>query len=231
MNPQYQPDPTRPEDNSQPAHPATPPASLPVQPPASSIYARGSHSAYTSPAPLSRPSDEPGSAYAVPRPESESGEVLAASHDEVTWTASEFIAHSKEPSWYLALGAGAFVLSLLIYWLTGDVVASVVILIGAALFGISASRQPRQLTYGLGKSTLSIGAREYPYKDFRSFSIVDEGAFSSIILMPLKRFSPPLSLYYHPDNERQIVTVLAEHLPLQEHKHDLTESLMRRIRF
>ncbi|HSH56126.1 MAG TPA: hypothetical protein VK983_04885 [Candidatus Limnocylindrales bacterium] len=213
MNPQDQPGSFRPEDypsQSQPVVPAAPTAySAPLAPETSFQQAED------------RPTPGP----------VESGDVLSGSQDQISWTASEFIAHSKSASWYIGLGAGALVLAFFIYAITFDLVSSLVILIGAGLFGVSASRQPRQLDYGLSTQGISIGARIYPYKDFRSFSVVDEGAFSSIVLMPLKRFAPPLSIYYHPDDEHHIVEALSYHLPMQEHKHDLTESLMRKIRF
>lgn len=129
------------------------------------------------------------------------------------------------------LAGGAFIVSLLVYLLTRDVVSAGVVVIGAVLFGVMAGRQPRQLQYAVYDQGITIGSKAYPYKDFRSFSVVDEGHFSSIVFMPLKRFAPPLSIYYHPDDERRIVEVIAVRLPMQAHKRDFVESLMRQIRF
>jgi hypothetical protein len=49
--------------------------------------------------------------------------------------------------------------------------------------------------------------------------------------MPLKRFMPPLSMYFDPTDEDHIVKVLTSHLPMQDHHHDPIEKLMRMIRF
>jgi hypothetical protein len=58
-----------------------------------------------------------------------------------------------------------------------------------------------------------------------------EGAFSSIVLVPLKRFSPLTSIYYAPQDEERITAMLAAHLPYEERKHDPIDKLMQRIRF
>jgi hypothetical protein len=42
---------------------------------------------------------------------------------------------------------------------------------------------------------------------------------------------PSLSLYYDLDDEDVIGDLLADHLPYAQHQHELTERLMRRIRF
>jgi hypothetical protein len=97
--------------------------------------------------------------------------------------------------------------------------------------GIYASRSPRQLDYRIGQGGITVGQKTYAYDSFRSFSVVPEGAFSSIVFMPLKRFAVPLTLYFAPDNEDQIVAALSERLPFEGPRHDAVESLMRRIRF
>jgi hypothetical protein len=39
--------------------------------------------------------------------------------------------------------------------------------------------------------------------------VVPEGAFNSIVFMPLKRFAVPLSIYYDPKDEDKIIAVLS----------------------
>lgn len=149
----------------------------------------------------------------------------------ISWTASEFIAHDKSQGWYGRLAGVTALLVIIIFVLTRDFITSTVVIIGAFCFGVYAGRQPRQLPYRLDSFGLKIGQRSYPYEQFRSFSVVPEGAFSSIILMPLKRFAPLTTIYYAPESEDQIVDILAARLPYAEHKHDAVERLMRHIRF
>jgi hypothetical protein len=149
----------------------------------------------------------------------------------ISWTASEFIAHEKKANWYGMLALCAFGLAALILLLTRDFISAIIVIFGAVLFGIYADRKPRQLPYQLSHHGLRIGSRHFELQQFRSFSVVQEGAFSSIVLMPLKRFAPITTIYYPPEDEDQIIDVLSTQLPYAEHSHDFIERLMHRIRF
>lgn len=149
----------------------------------------------------------------------------------VSWTASEFIAHEKSADWYLLFGAAALVLIFLSVILTHDVFTVVIVVAVLGLFGYVASRKPRQMQYIVDDHGVTIGRRLYTYGTFRGFSIVQEGPFKSITLMPLKRFMPPLNVYFDPADEHRIAGVLTAHLPLEEPSRDPIDNLMRHIRF
>jgi len=153
-------------------------------------------------------------------------------HDqEVSWTASEFIAHHKSPVWYFGLALCGSVLAALVYLITRDKITLAIILFCFLVFGIVAGRQPRILAYHLDVSGLSVGERHYPYETFKAFALVDEGTFTSLVFLPLKRFGTTLTVYFDPEDEDHILDVLSEYLPLEQGKLDLFESLMHRVRF
>ncbi len=156
---------------------------------------------------------------------------VPATHEAVSWTASEFIAHEKAASWYLILAGAAILLAAFIYLLTRDVISVVVVAIFAAVFGFFAARKPRVLTYSLDDGGIHISEKFYSYSDFKSFSVLDEGGISGIWLMPLKRFMPSLTIYYAPDDEKKIMDALSSYLPFEERDHDMVDRLMRRVRF
>jgi hypothetical protein len=149
----------------------------------------------------------------------------------VSWTASEFIVHVKSAVWYLKLALAALVLAVIIVLITRDVISGVVIIFGAIFLGIYAARQPRQLQYVIDNRGLTIGDKLYSYDEFKSFSIVTEGAFSSLVFMPLKRFAVVTTAYYAPEDESKILAVLSARLPYEEPRRDAVDNLMRRIRF
>ena len=151
--------------------------------------------------------------------------------ETVSWTASEFIAHQKNTGWYGILATVALVASVSIYFLTKDFITTGFVIFGAVILGYYASRQPRELHYQIDERGVVIGDKNYGYNDFRSFSIMTEGAFSSVIFMPLKRFAPLRAIYFAPEQEEQIVNILMTRLPFEEHSHDLVDRLMLRIRF
>ena len=151
--------------------------------------------------------------------------------DNITWTASEFIAHHKSVVWFLTLGAAAVVTAATVWVLTKDVVSTLVIVVGAAALGFYGARQPRPVAYELDFQGITIGGRHHAISEFRSFAILPEGAFSSIVFMPLKRFAPLTTIYYAPEDEATIIDMLSNVLPMEERNHDMVDRLMHRIRF
>jgi hypothetical protein len=149
----------------------------------------------------------------------------------IAWTASEFVAHDKSAGWYFMLITASAAISVVVYLISKDFVSVAVVLTAALLLSVYGSHKPRQLEYRLDAHGIGIGPKSYGYEEFRSFSVVPEGAFSSIVFMPLKRFSPPISIYYAPEDEDKIVGMLSDRLPFEEGRRDAIDSLMRRIRF
>lgn len=172
--------------------------------------------------PQQQPAQVEPSATAIP-PEGPDG--------SITWTASEFVAHHKSSGWYLGLAVLAVVVSALVWLLTKDKVSAGVVLVGAVVFGAYAARQPRQLEYRLDQQGLSIGRRHFSYQEFRSFSLMPEGAFQSIAFVPLKRFAPLTTIYFDPSDQTKITALLSERLPYEERQKDAIDKLMWRIRF
>lgn len=151
---------------------------------------------------------------------------------EVAWTASEFIYHEKDLTWYAILAGIGLVLVLGTYFLSShDVFTTIVVAAIVVLFAFGAARKPRQMQYAVDDHGVAIGNRHFGYGLFRSYTIDVEDHFHSINLMPMKRFMPIISIYYDLDDEKQIAEVLTAHLPFDTHKIDPVEKLMRRIRF
>jgi|GEM_PF-582254 len=149
----------------------------------------------------------------------------------VAWSASEFVAHEKRLGWYALLGAVAVVVSALLYLLTHDVVSVVVVLVMAMALGAAGSRKPRVVEYRLDSIGLSVGGTLHPYDKYKSFFMPEEGPFSSVVLIPMKHLSFPISAYLAPENQEHILEVLSSHLPMERGKLDSVERLMRRLRF
>lgn len=158
-------------------------------------------------------------------------QAAAASSTEVSWTASEYIAHQKNTGWYVLLGLGAVAAAVVVFLLTRDKISSGMVVVVAVMFGIFAARQPRVLAYQVTQGGVKIGEKFFQYGDFKSFSVLDEGHISSILLMPLKRFMPGVSMYYPPEQEEKIVNVLVNYLPHEERQPDFIDRLMRKVRF
>lgn len=157
--------------------------------------------------------------------------VQAAQHDSVTWTASEYIAHERSAGWYGLLALAVVVLALLVYFITRELISAIVIVIMGIAFGSFAARKPQELAYVLSNTALKVGERSYPYAQFKSFTIVEDEQLHAIMLMPLQRFMPPLSVYFDPSDEEKITAALSSYLPYEDRKQDLVDRLMRKVRF
>lgn len=149
----------------------------------------------------------------------------------IEWTASEFIAHDKSAAWYAWLILIAVVLAALVYLFTKDKISTGMVVFVAAILGIAGSRKPRVVAYSLDHSGVHVDGRFHSYDEFKAFAVQREGAFSSIMLLPLKRFMPGLSIYYDPQDEAKIFDALSANLPMQAAQTDLLDVLMHRIRF
>lgn len=177
------------------------------------------------------PQEPPQFAAATPALDLENSTDQAdADMPEVAWRASEYIHHEKGALWYVVLA----VITLLGVGLTVIfqqwILAVLVAVMGIAI-GVYASRPPQEIAYRLAPEGLYIQDRLLPYESFRSFGIVDDGAFYALQLRPSKRFLPGVTVYFAEADGERIVDALSTQLPMEEIRIDLVDRLMRWLRF
>jgi hypothetical protein len=174
--------------------------------------------------------NQDGGMYQLPTtPDAENTDSSAP--ESIKWTASEFIATNKSPIWYLALIVISVTVASLVFLLTKDKISTGVIILVAITLGFYAGRKPRELEYELYSRGFSIAGKEYSYRLFRSFAILDEDTLPSIVFVPMQRFGSLLTIYFDPKDEDAIVDLLASHLPLEQRQQDMVDRFMKRIRF
>ncbi|MGH7157140.1 MAG: hypothetical protein ACREGG_03465, partial [Candidatus Saccharimonadales bacterium] len=150
--------------------------------------------------------------------------------DSVSWEASEYIDHPHGAGWYTVLTLITAVLATVIYIAAKDKIATGTIVVVGIIVGVFASHKPGQAKYEITNSGLIINGKIYSYGDFKSFSIIREGALSSVNLLPLKRFMPPVSAYFESGDEDKITDAIGNYLPYDDRKLDAIERLSRRLR-
>ena len=180
-----------------------------------------------------KPSGNTAVAEAPPAPQTTSSGAAAKppSATALSWTASEFIEHSRGTSWYLLLAVITAILTGGTYFLTKEYFAAGTITMLGIIVGIYSRQKPRQVTYELSELGLKIGEKDYPYGIFKSFALVRDGMLNAIQLMPLKKFMPPISAYYAASDEEKITDILGQHLPYEDRKMDTIDRLSRRLKF
>lgn len=219
-----------PGGNSVPPTPAPPPVAPPPPAPAQ-LPDPESRSAADSPAPVAGPTESLPPAGIESLTDDQSDPTDQPASETVSWTASEFAAHDKTAGWYILLAIGTLLLAGITVLLIRDIVSVSVVVIAGLILGIYAAHKPRQLQYAVSSRGLSVDGKQRDYSEFRSFSVVSEGALSSLIFMPLKRFAVPLTIYYPIEDEEQILSLVSSQLPLEEYNHDAVDRLIRRMRF
>lgn len=233
INPGSQtPEPQPPQQPVVPQPPVEPPASPAPEPAPAPMPAE--------PVPFSAPPEEP-----AQQPEQTdagwqfsnedemySGQTPAPSYTEtVSWTASEYVSHDKNAGWYTLVVVTSVVVAAVVFLLTKDYVSPVVVVVLGVAFAAFGARKPQVLEYAIDNTGVRIGQKHYPYELYRTFSVIEEDAVRSILLMPMQRFNLPISLYYDPADEVRIIEALGAHLPHEDRKPAAVDNFMRRIRF
>lgn len=149
----------------------------------------------------------------------------------VQWSASEYIDHKKGFAWYLALFLGAILVTALLYLFTRDILSSIIVLVLLGVFAVLAGRKPRVLEYRLDTTGIAVGNKFYAYGEFKSFTLEEAGPVKSITFLPMKRFMPPISVYFAPQDEPKITTALSQFLPYEQRPSSTIDNFMRSIRF
>ena len=151
--------------------------------------------------------------------------------EPISWAISESIFQEKSFFWYATLVGGTLIFTALVYLLTKDKITALVIILSAAVLAFYASRRPHEVEYRMDEVGLTVGGRQFDYSGFKSFSVSEEVNATLIVLLPLKRFMPALSVYCKQEDQAKILAKLADHMPIENHHEDIVDRFMRKIRY
>lgn len=148
----------------------------------------------------------------------------------VQWRAVEYIQQDKQPLWYLGFAGVVVVLMVLAIWLMQAWTFAVLILVMAVALLVYAHRPPRELTYVLSEKGLYINDQLHPMGEFKSFGVVQNSQLNSLMLIPVKRFRPGLSVFFPTEVGEQVVDLLGAYLPMQDLKLDFFDKIVQKLR-
>lgn len=149
----------------------------------------------------------------------------------ISWSANEFVSNSKSSNWYVLITISLIAIGVLVYFVVKSIFSVVAVAVMGIVFMIAAGRKPKTVSYELNQEGIHMGRKYYKYDDFKSFSVSSEGNMGAIILMPFKRFFPPVNVYFEHKDEDKIVSMLEDYLPKEESGKDRIDQFMKRIRF
>lgn len=149
----------------------------------------------------------------------------------ITWTAQEYVHSDRNAWWFVAfivvvLGLIAVDVFVLHSW-----TFSALVIVMAIALVIYIRRPPRTLTYALSPMQgLYVGEKLYTYEEFKAFGLIQDGPHYSIMLIPRKRFSPGVSVFFPDDAGERIVDILGQRLPMETLKLDVVDVIVRKLR-
>lgn len=154
---------------------------------------------------------------------------MVESNNAIIWDAEEHIQREKNTGWYIGLiliGAIFVALSIWQQWWTFTALV-VLCIISLIIYSV---RPPRKLHYVLDEKGLKEDNRLFEYKDFKAFGILNEDNNYSIILIPRKRFSPRVTVFFPKDSGEKIVDAFGMRLPMEQIKLDVIDRLVKFLR-
>jgi len=155
-----------------------------------------------------------------------------ADEEIVHWSANEYIHNEKNMMWFIIFGlAAASFIAIDLIVLQSYTFSILVLVMTVAVF-VLALRPPRMINYTLsGHQGLYIGEKLYHFSEFKAFGVITEDDSNSIILIPVKRFSPGIFVYFSDDVGEEVVDILGARLPMIEPKLDIIDIIVRKLRF
>ncbi len=154
---------------------------------------------------------------------------MANKIENVSWTATEYIAKDHNVWWYLGLVIVAGGFSALAVFLKSWTFLILIILSAITLI-VYTIRPPRKISYTLDEKGLTEGKNNHPYENFRAFGILKDDKNFSAVLIPKKRFSPSVKVYFPEGSGESIVDALGARLPMEEVKLDFLDKIVNFLR-
>ena len=147
-----------------------------------------------------------------------------------SWQAAEGIQNQRNTGWYVLFGIIVAGLMALAIWVFNSITFAILLPVMAVAVILLSSKPPRTITYAVSPKGVYVADKLYDFSEFRAFGVIQEPEHASVMLLPVKRFSPGLTLYFDEKDGEIIVDMLGARLPMQEVKPDALEKLIRLIR-
>ncbi len=149
----------------------------------------------------------------------------------IHWSASEYIFQEKNGLWFMAFAILVLGLISLDIFALKTYTFSALIAVMAVAVVVYYRRPPAEISYTLSpQHGLYVGEKLRTFEEFKSFAVISDNGSNYIMLVPTKRFSPALSVYFPTESGEQIVDVLGQILPMEQRKLDAFDYIVRKLR-
>jgi hypothetical protein len=161
----------------------------------------------------------------------DSSKISATNEEPVHWQAAEYIHGEKNIIWYGLFVIVVFGFIAVDIFLMKSYTFSVLVVVMAVAIIVYLRRPPRTVDYTLsGEQGLYIGERLYHFSEFKAFGLIKDDGQHSIMLIPIKRFSPGVSVYFPESDGEKIIDILGARLPMENLKLDMVDVVVKKLR-
>jgi len=151
--------------------------------------------------------------------------------EPVHWSASEYIHEKKNGLWFVLFVIVALAFIATDVLLLKSYTFSLLVVVMAFAVVIYSRRPPRIIEYTLsGNQGLYVGDKLYHFSEFKAFGLIKDREHHSIMMIPIKRFSPGVSVYFPEEVGERIVDILGARLPMETLKLDAIDIIVRKLR-
>lgn len=148
----------------------------------------------------------------------------------ISWKAIETVPQTRGVFWYISFSVAVIALMALAIFVFKSISFAMLIPVMAAAVILLTTRKQHDITYSISSKGVYVGDKLHDFSEFRGFGVIQDNVYPSVILLPVQRFSPGLTLYFDESMGESIVDILGARLPMQEVKPDSLEKLIRLIK-
>jgi hypothetical protein len=148
----------------------------------------------------------------------------------IQWQAPEYLQERRSPWWFIAFWIVVIMLLAVAAFIMRSWSFAVLVPAMAAALMIYSHRPPQMLSYVLSTKGIYINEKLHPMSEFRSFGVMKDEQLPSLMLIPVKRFRPSLTVHFPQEAGEAIVDMLGQHIPMQELKYDALDKIVRKLR-
>lgn len=148
----------------------------------------------------------------------------------VNWTAHEYIHQEKGALWFILFAIIIAVLIAVSIFLMNSWSFAILLGVIAVVVVVYSRRPPRELNYSLTGEGLYIDEKLHKFEAFKSFGVIRDGEEFSVMLIPVQRFQPGITVYFPEESGEAIVDMLGSRLPMKDLKLDAVDRVVRLLR-
>jgi len=148
----------------------------------------------------------------------------------VHWQAHEYVHHDKNAGWFVLFTIVVVILTATAIFLIQSITFAILVPVMAAALLVYIHRPPRIINYTLSRQGLHVNDQLYPFSEFKSFGVIHDGDAYFVMLIPVKRFKPAVSVYFPEESGEAIVDMLGARLPMEELHLDAVDEIIRKLR-